>query len=276
MKIRRIGAPVNQGCDLPGSELVIQALQQKGMVFDTIVEVKPCAETQGEILHLNTLIDFLTRLQYEVKQARHAGEFPLIFGGDHSLAIATISAIDNNERGILWIDAHGDCNTQLSSISKRIHGMPLAIMQGHGHPRLLEITGSNFVESSKILLVGIRSLDETEETLMHSWGLKWITQAEIDLNGFAWAHDEVEAFLREITHLHVSFDCDSLDPKQYPGVSTPAFGGLTHHQALDLVALAFDATHVSSMDIVELNPLHDNGNTIDLVLEMDKLVHSKI
>jgi len=275
MVIRRIGAPVKEGCDLPGAELAVKALQNAGLVFDAVVEVIPNEETEGEILHLNTLVDFLTRLKQEVKKTHAAGEFPLVFGGDHSLAIASISGGDNANRGILWIDAHGDCNTHRSSISKRIHGMPLAIAQGHGHPRLLEITKANDVASSRILLVGIRSLDATEEILMKAWGLTWITQVEIDNQGFAWAHEEVETFLRNITNLHVSFDCDSLDPKLCPGVSTPANNGLTQHQALDLVALAFDTTHVSSMDIVELNPMHDNGRTIELVLEMDKLVRLK-
>jgi len=275
MKIRRIGAPVKEGCDLPGADLAVRALEKEGLVFDSVINVVNHEETEGEILHLNTLIDFLTRLKKEVKDSHDAGEFPLVFGGDHSLAIATISAGDNANRGILWIDAHGDCNTHRSSISKRIHGMPLAIAQGHGHPRLLEITQENDVASSRILLVGIRSLDATEEILMKAWGLKWITQAEIDAKGFAWAFGEVEEFLKKLTKLHVSFDCDSLDPKLCPGVSTPASQGLTQRQALDLVALAFDTTIVSSMDIVELNPAHDNGRTIELVLEMDKLVHLK-
>ncbi len=275
MKIRRIGAPVHEGCDLPGAELAIKALQEKGLHFDSIVEVVQQDETVGEILHLNTLLDFLARLKQEVKSAHESNEFPLVFGGDHSLAIASISAGNNANRGILWIDAHGDCNTHLSSVSKRIHGMPLAIVQGHGHPKLLDVARDNIVHASHILLVGIRSLDEEEEILMKSWGLHWITQTEIDTEGFAHAYKKVEDFLKTVTDLHVSFDCDSMDPKLCPGVSTPASSGLTQREALDLVALAFETTHVSSMDIVELNPLHDNGKTIELVLEMDRLVHTK-
>jgi arginase len=275
MKIRRIGAPVKEGCDLPGAELAIPALEKQGLVFDSIVKVVPHEETEGEILHLNTLIDFLTRLKQEVKSTHEADEFPLVFGGDHSLAIASIGGGDNADRGVLWIDAHGDCNTHISSTSKRIHGMPLAVAQGHGHPRLLEFTQANTVASNHILLVGIRSLDVAEETLMKEWGLKWITQSQIDANGFVWAYDEVKTFLAKLPELHVSFDCDSLDPMLCPGVSTPASNGLTQRQALDLVALAFDTTDVTSMDIVELNPTHDNGKTIELVLAMDQLVRLK-
>ena len=275
MKVRRIGAPVREGCDLPGSELAILALQDKGMRFDTIVDVMQQNEVAGEILHLNTVYDFLERLKHEVSKTFEAHEFPLVFGGDHSLAIASISAGDNQNRGILWIDAHGDCNTHLSSVSKRIHGMPLALVQGHGHPRLLEINALNPVAAKNILLVGIRSLDEAEEVLMHAWGLHWITQDEVRTNGFITAYNKVQTFLTSIDDLHISFDCDSMDPILCPGVSTPSAGGLTPQEAMDLVSLAFDSTHVSSMDIVELNPLHDNGNTIRLVLEMDKLVHLK-
>jgi arginase len=275
MKIRRIGAPVKEGCDLPGAELAIHALQNEGLIFDSVIAVVPHEETEGEILHLNTVTDFLTRLKQEVKSTHEADEFPLVFGGDHSLAIASIGGGDNTGRGILWIDAHGDCNTHRSSTSKRIHGMPLAVAQGHGHPRLLEFTQANTVASSRILLIGIRSLDDAEEILMNEWGLKWITQTEIDANGFDWAYDEVKTFLSKLTKLHVSFDCDSLDPILCPGVSTPASNGLTQRQALDLVSLAFDTTTVTSMDIVELNPTHDNGKTIELVLAMDQLVRLK-
>jgi arginase len=275
MEIRRIGAPVNEGCDLPGSQYAIEALREEGLVFDTVVEAVARTEAADEILHLNTLFDFLSRLKKEVRQVHEDGAFPLIFGGDHSLAIATIAAHDNHKRGILWIDAHGDCNTHLSSISKRIHGMPLAIAQGHGHPLLLELMAGNFVASSNILLVGIRSLDSAEEKLMKQWGLKWITQDDITNYGFDWAYHLIKRFLASQSDLHLSFDCDSLDPAIFPGVSTPVEGGLTRLQALDLIDLAFETTFVSSMDIVELNPLRDNSNTLSIVLEIDKIVQSK-
>lgn len=276
MKLRRIGAPVNEGCDIHGSQLAILALQAKGLNFGTVVTVEKKNEIEGEILHLNTLHDFLSRLKLEVSNTNQAGEFPLIYGGDHSLAIATISALPNKNRGVLWIDAHGDCNTHLSSESKRIHGMPLAAAQGYGHPKLLEIVGNNTVDSDKILLVGIRSLDEKEEELMTSWGLKWITQDEIDRKGFEWTKDQVKSFLETLDEIHLSFDCDSMDPALCPGVSTPVSGGLTPDQALDLVSLGFECVTVSSMDIVEFNPVHDQGKTSELILRMDALVQSKV
>jgi len=240
------------------------------------VTVEKKNESEGEILHLNTLYDFLARLKQEVTVANEEGEFPLVYGGDHSLAIATIAALDNKNRGILWIDAHGDCNTHLSSESKRIHGMPLAIAQGHGHPKLLEIVGNNTVDSDKILLVGIRSLDEKEEELMTAWGLTWITQDEIDAKGFVWTKDQVKSFLESLDEIHLSFDCDSMDPSICPGVSTPVGGGLTPDQALELVDLGFECASVSSMDIVEFNPVHDQGKTAELILRMDALVQQKL
>ncbi len=276
MKLRRIGAPVNEGCDIHGSQLAILALQAKGLNFGTVVTVDKKNEIEGEILHLNTLHDFLSRLKLEVSNTNQAGEFPLVYGGDHSLAIATIAALPNKNRGVLWIDAHGDCNTHLSSESKRIHGMPLAVAQGYGHPKLLEIVGNNTVDSDKILLVGIRSLDEKEEELMTSWGLKWITQDEIDTKGFEWTKYQVKSFLETLDEIHLSFDCDSMDPALCPGVSTPVSGGLTPDQALDLVSLGFECVTVSSMDIVEFNPVHDQGKTSELILRMDTLVQTKV
>lgn len=276
MKLRRIGAPVNEGCDIHGSQLAISALQAKGLTFGTVVTVEKKNESEGEILHLNTLVDFLTRLKKEVVETNDAGEFPLVYGGDHSLAIATIAALPNKNRGVLWIDAHGDCNTHLSSESKRIHGMPLAVAQGYGHPQLLEIVGNNTVDSDKILLVGIRSLDAKEEELMTTWGLTWITQEEIDMKGFEWTKSQVKSFLKTLDEIHLSFDCDSMDPALCPGVSTPVVGGLTPDQALELVELGFECVSVSSMDIVEFNPVHDQGKTAELIFRMDALVQKKV
>jgi len=272
MKLRRIGAPVSIGCDLPGAETAIRSLQANGIIFDDIIDVKTLPENKDEILHLNSMVDFLGRLKQSVMQCVAEGEFPLTFGGDHSLAIATIAAQPNKKRGILWIDAHGDCNTHESSVSKRIHGMPLAVVQGHGHPKLLEFVKDNIVDPHNIMLVGIRSLDEEEEKLMKQWGLRWFSQATIDKNGPDWTLREIEGFLTSQTEIHLSFDCDSIDPDLCPGVSTPVAGGLNPDLALAIIQQCFTSTHVSSMDIVEYNPLNDDGQTLSLVKRIDQWV----
>jgi len=272
MKITRIGVPVKEGCCISGADKAISALQTSGMVFDEVIEVRPQPEDNPRMHYLNTIIDLDVRLRKAVLRAHDNGNFPLIFGGDHSLAIGSIGALDNSERAVLWIDAHGDCNTDMTTESKRIHGMPLAVLQGHGADQLTAIIEKNFVASKNILLVGIRSLDIEEEKLMHSWGLHWITMDETRNEGMNVTLEKITKFVSEHPALHVSFDCDSTDPQLFPGVSTAVQGGFTMDEALNIVNVAFDHGSVNSMDIVEFNPYNDNGATMRLVYALDKYV----
>ncbi len=275
MKITRIGVPVKEGCCINGADKAISALQTSGMVFDEVIEVRQQAEDNPRMLFLNTIIDLDVRLKEAVLTAHNKGSFPLIFGGDHSLAIGSIGALDNTERAVLWIDAHGDCNTDMTTESKRIHGMPLAVLQGYGANQLLDIVGKNFVASKNILLVGIRSLDIEEEKLMRSWGLHWITMEETRCEGMNATLEKIAKFVRAHPALHVSFDCDSTDPSLFPGVSTAVQGGFTMDEALRIVNVAFDHGSVNSMDIVEYNPYNDNGATMRLVYELDQYVSKR-
>lgn len=270
--IKRIGVELKEGCDIQGGDLAIKALQD-ALVFEEIISINPTYLKNEDPLYISAVTDLNYRLKHTVSSVLNKGHFPLVFGGDHALAIGSISATLTPDTGVLWIDAHGDCNTVESSPSHRIHGMPLAILQGHGHPRLTAMNDL-VLKAKDILQVGIRSLDDDEQALMDRWGVRYITMVDIKTKGYAWMIKEVDAFVASHQRIHVSFDCDSVDPKDAPGVNTPYKNGLSLSDVMTLLK-SLDYTKVFSMDIVEFNPTRDNGQTKAMILAIDALVSEK-
>lgn len=273
--IRKIGVVLKEGCDIEGGQFAIDALQ-KHITMDDVVRLDERLIKDQDPLYLDAVVDLNEHLKASVKEAYDQGEFPLVFGGDHALAIGSITGVAQAEHSVLWIDAHGDCNTEESSDSKRIHGMPLAVVQGHGHPSLTDLVDQP-IEARNILLVGIRSLDDEEEALMKQWGVRWLTMEAIRKQGLEWMHHEVMFFARQAKHLHVSFDCDSMDPMHYPGVNTPVRGGFVSEEILPLLKDVLSLENISSMDIVEYNPTRDpNFDTLNLIQAITKLLETQL
>ena len=273
--IRKIGVVLKEGCDIEGGQFAIDALQ-KHITMDDVVRLDERLIKDQDPLYLDAVVDLNEHLKASVKEAYDQGEFPLVFGGDHALAIGSITGVAQTEHSVLWIDAHGDCNTEESSDSKRIHGMPLAVVQGHGHPSLTDLVDQQ-IEARNILLVGIRSLDDEEEALMKQWGVRWLTMEAIRKQGLEWMHHEVMLFARQAKHLHVSFDCDSMDPMHYPGVNTPVRGGFVSEEILPLLKDVLSLENISSMDIVEYNPTRDpNFDTLNLIQAITKLLETQL
>lgn len=201
------------------------------------------------------------------------GGLPLVIGGDHSIAIGTISGVANHlhERhgaagltklGVIWFDAHGDINTPETSPSGNIHGMPVSCLLGDG-PR--ELTGIGFagpkVSPMRFAQIGLRDLDDQEKTALRASGIHAFTMADIDKRGMA---DVIAEALRVTSDgaelLHVSFDVDALDPRVAPGTGTAVAGGLTYreaHLALEIVA---SSGRLTSLEVVEVNPTLDFQN----------------
>jgi arginase len=192
----------------------------------------------------------------------------LVLGGDHSIAIGTISGIASyckrkrKKLGLLWIDAHGDINTPATSPSGNIHGMPLASVLGFG-PRELTGIGGSFdkVDAINVALVGIRSLDEGEKKLLAQTGISVYTMTDIDRQGI---HRVMKKALAKVTHgtdyVHVSFDLDAVDPTVASGVGTPVKGGLDYREAHLIMELISEARVMTSLEIVEVNPILDSKN----------------
>lgn len=196
------------------------------------------------------------------------GHFPLVLGGDHSIAVGTVSGIAafarraNRRVGVLWIDAHGDINTPETSPSGNIHGMPLAALLGYGASELTEIGGwAPKVDAANVALVGIRSLDSGEKKRLKETGVQVHTMSEIDRHGVPQVMKKAIARVTDGTDfVHVSFDLDAVDPSVAPGVGTPVKGGLDYREAHLIMEVIADSGIMTSMEIVEANPILDERN----------------
>lgn len=208
------------------------------------------------------------------------GQLPIVLGGDHSISIGSVAGVMSKGRsyGIIWFDAHGDMNTEQTTPSGNIHGMPLAVNLGTGHRDLLSIGGfSPKVKPEHVALVGIRSIDEDEATLIRETGIHAYTMADIDRMGMASVMQEAIAIAGGGTDgIHLSLDLDALDPMFAPGVGTPVNGGVTYregHLAMELLAAS---NRVTSVDIVEVNPILDAQNhTASMAVELAQSLFGK-
>lgn len=206
-----------------------------------------------------------------------AGRLPIVLGGDHCLAMGSITAIAKHCRAsgmklrVLWLDAHADFNTSDITPSGNVHGMPVACLCGHGPRELTHIGGdSPALRPDEIRQIGIRSVDEGERRLVHEVGLDIYDMRYIDEIGMKRAMEEALDGIGPDTHLHVSFDVDFLDPAIAPGVGTTIPGGPTYREAQLVMEMIADTGLMASLDIVELNPAFDSRNAtavlaVDLV-----------
>ena len=208
-------------------------------------------------------------LAAKVQRVMRLGHFPLVLGGDHSIAVGTVSGLAAWARsrgrrvGVLWVDAHSDINTPETSPSGNIHGMPLAALLGLGPPALGRIGGRfRKVEPGNVALVGIRSVDQGERTHLRRLGVQVYTMADIDRQGIHRVMAQAIANVTDGTDLvHVSFDLDAVDPSIARGVGTPVRGGLNYREAHSVMELVSEAGIMTSLEMVEVNPILDERNT---------------
>lgn len=273
-----IGVAIDLGAGTPGVSLgpsairyagVIERLQNIGYdVKDTgdIVAIKPVsAVSEGTNLkNLDEVTRVNTELCNRVDQEIEAGRFPLVLGGDHSIAIGTIAGVMKHYKnlGVIWFDAHGDINTAETSPSGNIHGMPVAVSLGMGHERLTSIGGSEHkLQTKNIVFVGCRDLDQGERQVLKSLGITVFTMHEIDRLGMTEVMNRAIAIVSDGTDgIHVSFDMDSMDPIFVQGTGTRVPGGLTYresHLALEMIA---QTEKLVSAEFVEVNPIIDHQN----------------
>ena len=171
---------------------------------------------------------------------------------------------------MIWVDAHADLNTPESSPSGNIHGMPLSHLLGQGDSRLLDIWGGGAVlRPQDLVFIGLRSLDPFERSFIREHNIRAYTMKELDTRGLAVVAEEAVEYLSEVPRLHVSFDADALDPTIAPGVGTPVPGGLSYREAHLLMELLADSDKVTSLDLVEVNPVLDVKNTTGRIMVRD-------
>ena len=216
-------------------------------------------------------------LAEQVMAALEAGSVPIVLGGDHSIAIGSVSGLASYYRrqgervGVIWFDAHGDMNTAETSPSGNIHGMPFAVILGNGAPELTEIGGfAPKVLPEDCVLIGARSVDTEEARLMRASGVRIFTMREIDERGMGSVMDEAVILAsRNTVGFHVTMDMDFVDPAHAPGVGTPVPGGPTYresHLAMEKVA---DSGRMLSFELTEVNPVLDISNrTAELGVEL--------
>ena len=201
-----------------------------------------------------------------------AGDFPIFLGGDHSISIGTVAAqACRDERvGLIWIDAHGDFNTPETSPSGNIHGMPVAVLAGDGPPELVDIgVAGAKIKPTDVVQIGIRDLDTLERERLSERGVNVFTIRAVDEYGIATIARQAVDKLEHVDRIHVSLDMDGLDPSVAPGVGTPVPGGLSYREAHLLMEILGDSGRVTSLDVVEVNPILDVGNrTAEMAVEL--------
>ena len=291
-----IGAPMDAGAGTRGASMGPEALRVAGLhlaLSKLGADVRDCGNLQGPInpqgppsaglRHLPEVIAWNHLVHDAVLSELRAARIPILLGGDHSLAIGSISAVARHcrEQGrkllVLWLDAHADSTTAALTPSGNIHGPPGACLCGQGPTDLMSLAGETpAILARQLVQVGIRSVDEGEKRLVHAMGIEVFDMRYIDEMGMRDAMVKALAHMDANTHLHVSLDVDFLDPDIAPGVGTAVRGGPTYREAQLCMEMISDTGLMASLDIMELNPAFDVRNrTAELVVDLVESLFGK-
>ncbi len=266
-RVAVLGLPMDLGAGRRGVDMgpsalryarLLEELEALGLAVEDLGDVRvPLAETLRK--RKGPYLEEIRQAALELRDRLRGleGVFPIVLGGDHSLSMGSVSGVARGRIGVIWVDAHADFNTPETSPSGNIHGMPLAVLCGLGHPRLTEAFQA--VDPRDVVLIGVRSLDPGEKRLLKEMGVRVYTMHEVDRLGMARIAEETLAYLEGLP-LHVSLDADVLDPTLAPGVGTPVPGGLTYREAHLLMEVLAHSGRVRSLDLVEVNPILDEKN----------------
>lgn len=273
-----LGVPMDLGADRRGVDMgpsairyaaVKERLDDLGYEVEDLGNIQvptPESYTVGhqQLKYLREITSVSVELADQVSNIKDRGRFPLILGGDHSIAIGSIAGAARHHRnmGVIWFDAHGDLNTEETTPSGNIHGMPLAVSLGIGHPDLVEIGGIYpKVKPDHVVVIGARDLDPGEQELIRELGIKVYTMYDIDRLGMAQVMEETISIVSNGTDgVHLSLDLDGMDPNESPGVGTPVPGGMTYRESHLAMELLAEAQIITSAEFVEVNPILDTGN----------------
>jgi arginase len=295
-QISLIGAPTDIGAGARGASMGPEALR--------VAQIVPTLESHGlQVVDRGNLVGPANPWQPPSEGYRHLaevvrwnqavheaiylelklGRLPILLGGDHCLAIGSISAVARHcrENGkklrVLWLDAHADFNTNVLTPSGNVHGMPVACLCGHGPQPLVEIGGTVPAISPKVVRqIGIRSVDAGEKRFVQEQELEVFDMRYIDEMGMRHTMELALATIDANTHLHVSFDVDFLDPEIAPGVGTTIMGGPTYREAQLCMEMIADTGRLASLDVMELNPALDVRNrTAELAVDLIESMFGK-
>lgn len=287
-RVRFIGVPLDLGASRRGVDMGPSALRIARLAdvlrqigHDVIDDGNLWVPQREEHATLRDQLDAITTvcsaLAERTANAIRNGEFPLVLGGDHSLAAGSVAGAstalaERGERlGVIWLDAHGDLNTPASSLSGNIHGMPAAHLIGEGDTALAGLASRvPAVRPEHLVYIGLRDLDDAERALIHEKSIAAYTMRDIDERGLpAVLHDAVLRAGTGTGGIYLSCDADWVDPSEAPGVGTPVPGGATYREAHLVMEMLADTGRVVGMDLVEINPVLDNVNrSAELAVEL--------
>ena len=274
-----IGVPLDHGQSRRGVNMGPSAIRYAGAI-DRLEAIGHDVTDEGDIqvdvaknTEMNTtnlknvdeIIKANTSLAGKVEAVVKGGSFPLVLGGDHSIAIGTLAGLATSYEnlGVIWYDAHADMNTSETSPSGNIHGMPLAVCIGLGDERLVNLhTEGPKVKPENIVIIGARDVDPGERVLIKERGIKVYTMHEIDKYGMSSVMQDAIAYLqsRKVDGVHLSLDLDGLDPLYTPGVGTPVPGGISYRESHLAMEMLEESGLITSAEFVEVNPILDVGN----------------
>ena len=295
-QISIIGAPTDIGAGSRGASMGPEALRVAGIVpvlQGHGLEVADRGNLNGPAnpwlppvngyRHLHEVVAWNQAVHAAMHAELSLGRLPILLGGDHCLGIGSISAVArfcreaNKKLRVLWLDAHADFNTNSLTPSGNVHGMPVAVLCGHGPQELIEIGGTVPAINPKVVRqIGIRSVDEGEKRLVHEVDLEVFDMRYIDEMGMRHAMELALATIDTNTHLHVSFDVDFLDPDIAPGVGTTVKGGPTYREAQLCMEMIADTGALASLDVMELNPALDVRNrTAEVAVDLIESLFGK-
>jgi arginase len=286
-----IGAPMDLGAGRRGVDMGPSAVRLAGL-NDRLTQLGYDVQDLGNVMvsqpesvpvgaqkarYLPQITATCARLAEQVAASVEGGRFPVVLGGDHSIAVGTVSGMSQHfhkkrqKLGMIWIDAHADMNTPEVSPSGNIHGMPLACLVGLGPPELTHMYDfAPKVDPANVALIGLRSVDSEERKIVKRSGIKAYTMREIDERGLRGVIEEAIRVATDGTAgFHLSFDMDSVDPAEAPGVGTPVKGGITYREAHLAMEMICDSNALVSLEAVEVNPVIDEHNrTAMLAVEL--------
>ncbi|GAA0680549.1 arginase [Dyella sp. SG562] len=285
-----IGAPTDIGAGHRGASMGPEALRVANLqarLRARGIDVVDRGNLQGPLnpwepprdgyRHLSAVVEWNRAVYESIYAELGLGRLPVMLGGDHCLAIGSITAVarhcreQNKKLRVLWLDAHADFNTAQITPSGNIHGMPVACLCGMGPDELTGLGGSKPATTPDVFRqIGIRSVDEGEKRLVREAHVSIFDMRQIDESGMKRVMEEALEGVDADTHLHVSFDVDFLDPAIAPGVGTTVRGGPNYREAQLCMEMIADTGRLASLDIVELNPAFDKRNqtaklAVDLV-----------
>ncbi len=280
--VNLIGFPMDLGADRRGVDMgpsAVRIANLQGKLESLGYKVIDSGDINIQIMekqkirnpklkYLNEILRTSKILASRIEKVLEKDQFPLCIGGDHSMALGTIAGISSHCRknklrmGVIWIDAHPDMNTDITSPSGNIHGMPLAASLGIGNEKLVNFYGFKpKIKPENCALIGIRSIDSLERESIKKISLPVYTMSDIDKLGIHRVITRVlKHFKENVDHIHVSFDLDSVDPTIVPGVGTPVPGGLSYREAHLIMEAIAECGCMSSLEVTEVNPILDNKN----------------